>query len=146
MSVQLPDTIFALDFGLRRIGIATGSGVTGTSGALTTLVSKGGEPDWVGLDALIDEWKPQLLVVGLPYNMDGSESEMSGKARSFALTLEQRYHLPVELVDERLTSSEAGKILKEQRRSGLRKKKVKKTEIDSLAACLIAESWLQAQN
>ncbi len=137
------NTIIAIDFGERRIGIASGSVITGTSSKITTMNANGGVPDWAELDNIVKDWNPDVLVVGMPYNMDGSESEMSKKARAFADELAQRYQLQVDTIDERLTSAEAGSILKEQRRLGIRTKKVNKAEIDSLAACLIAESWLQ---
>ena len=135
--------ILAIDFGARRIGIASGSVISGTSSQVATLAATNGEPDWQQFDNIVSEWGPDLLVVGMPYNMDGSESAMSEKAKVFAGVLAERYDLPVDMVDERLTSAEASSILKEQRRLGLKTKKINKAEIDSLAACLIAESWLQ---
>jgi putative Holliday junction resolvase len=135
--------ILAIDFGGRRIGIASGSVITGTSSQVATLTASNGQPDWQQFDTIVSEWAPDLLVVGMPYNMDGSESAMSEKAKVFAGVLAERYDLPVDMVDERLTSAEASSILKEQRRLGLKTKKINKAEIDSLAACLIAESWLQ---
>jgi len=135
--------ILAIDYGSRRIGIASGSAITGTSSQVATIAAKAGEPDWNQFDTIVREWAPDVLVVGMPYNMDGSESAMSEKAKVFAGVLAERYDLPVDLVDERLTSAEATSILKEQRRLGLKTKKINKAEIDSLAACLIAESWLQ---
>jgi putative Holliday junction resolvase len=135
--------ILAIDYGGRRIGIASGSAITGTSSEVATLTANAGEPDWNQFDSIIKEWAPDVLVVGMPYNMDGSESAMSDRAKVFAGVLAERYHLPVDLVDERLTSAEATSILREQRRLGLKTKKINKAEIDSLAACLIAESWLQ---
>ena len=135
--------ILAIDFGGRRIGIASGSVITGTSSQVATLTASNGQPDWQQFDTIVSEWAPDLLVVGMPYNMDGSESAMSEKAKVFAGVLAERYDLPVDMVDERLTSAEASSILNEQRRLGLKTKKINKAEIDSLAACLIAESWLQ---
>ena len=135
--------ILAIDFGGRRIGIASGSVIAGTSSQVATLIATNGAPDWQQFDNIVNEWGPDLLVVGMPYNMDGSESAMSEKAKVFADVLAARYDLPVDMVDERLTSTEASSILKEQRRLGLKTKKINKAEIDSLAACLIAESWLQ---
>ena len=135
--------ILAIDFGGRRIGIASGSVIAGTSSQVAALIATNGAPDWQQFDNIVNEWGPDLLVVGMPYNMDGSESAMSEKAKVFADVLAARYDLPVDMVDERLTSAEASSILKEQRRLGLKTKKINKAEIDSLAACLIAESWLQ---
>ena len=140
-----PKAILAIDFGGRRIGIASGSVVAGTSSRITTLQADNGVPKWAQLDSIINEWLPDLLVVGMPYNMDGTESAMSVRAKEFATTLADRYDLPVDTVDERLTSTEAKSILKEQRRLGIKTKKINKSDIDSLAACLIADSWLQMQ-
>jgi putative Holliday junction resolvase len=87
------------------------------------------------------DWRPDLIVVGLPYNADGSESAMSGQARDFSGELARRYALPVRLVDERYSSLEAGSRLKAERESGARKRRVTKTAVDAAAACVILERW-----
>lgn len=144
-----PDThrtctrILAFDFGLRRIGVATGSTVTATASPVTTLQARDGVPDPDTLDSLLREWEPDLIVLGLPYNSDGSESAMTGRVREFARGLQARYSVPVETIDERFTSTEAESLLKTQRRQGQRARRIKKTDVDSLAATLIAESWLR---
>ena len=138
-------TLLALDFGLRRIGVASGSTITQTASPLQTIDAVDGEPDWAALDALIAEWQPALLVAGLPYNTDGSESDMAARARRFASQLDERYGLQVLLADERYTSAEAESILKQQRQSGARNKRIRKEDVDSLAAALIAESWMRAR-
>lgn len=139
-------SLLAVDFGLRRIGLAIGTPLTGTATPLTTVSASQGEPEWQMLDAAVNEWSPELLVLGLPYNSDGSESEMTGRVRKFAETLRERYNLQVKLMDERYTSAEAETILKQQRRSGVRNKRIKKEDIDSMAAAIIAESWMRAGN
>ena len=136
-------TLIALDYGLRRIGVAAGTIATGTATPLTTLTASADEPDWHALDALIEEWSPDVLILGLPRNTDGSDSAMTGAVREFAAVIGERYKLQVELVDERYTSVEAENILKDQRRQGLRSRKLKKEDVDALAAQLIAESWMQ---
>ena len=124
-----PETILAIDFGLRRMGIAAGQSVTATASPVASMAARGGTPDWDEFDRLIADWQPDRLVVGLPLNMDGSESEMSGRARRFARNLERRYERPVELTDERLTTREA--------------KNLHPGEDDhAMAARLIAETWL----
>ena len=135
-------TALALDFGLRRIGIATAAPVAGTASALTTIGARGGVPDWEALDALVQEWRPEALVLGLPCNSDGSESDMTKHVRDFRQTLIERYKLPVHLMDERYTSAEAESLLKAQRRSGQRTRKLQKNDVDSLAAAIIAASWM----
>jgi putative Holliday junction resolvase len=102
-----PSTVLAFDFGLRNIGVATGQAVTHTASELGTVRARDGIPDWNALDALVDEWRPDVLLVGLPLNMDDTLSAMAKRAKRFATRLGARYHLDVELVDERLTSFEA---------------------------------------
>lgn len=140
-----PRTVLALDFGLRRIGVATAALVSGTASPLTTIAATAGEPDWAALDTLLHDWEPDLLVLGLPYNSDGSDSDMTQRVRLFGELLDARYGRPVELVDERYTSAEAEAVLKAQRRAGIRTKKLKKTDVDSMAAAIIASSWLRSR-
>lgn len=128
------------DFGLRRIGVATGQSVTGSATPVTTLPANDGLPDWSRVDRLIEQWKPDRLVVGLPYTMDGREQAITQGARDFAHSLEQRYARPVHTVDERLSSKEAEARLRELRQQGRRR--VRREDIDSVAACIILESWL----
>ncbi|MCB1683547.1 MAG: Holliday junction resolvase RuvX, partial [Pseudomonadales bacterium] len=99
--------VLAFDFGLRFIGVACGQTITGTASPLTTLKARDGQPDWSVLQSIVAEWRPVLLLVGLPLNMDDTESGMSERARAFATSLERRTNTPVALVDERLTSRSA---------------------------------------
>ena len=123
------------DFGTHKIGIAVGQTVTGTANPLTTLSYIKSKPDWDGIERIINEWKPDILVVGLPYQMDDQEAELAKRAKRFARQLEGRYKLPVEMIDERLTSREA--------MNRLGKKTAKDvTLVDSMAAKLILETWL----
>ena len=133
-------TIIAFDFGLRQIGVATGNTELGTGRALTTLKAKGGKPDWTALEKIVREWQPDLLVVGEPLNMDGSDSELARLARKFARLLHGRLGLPVEMADERLTSFEAKQTLREQGHTG----DYQKEPADSLAAELILQTWFSA--
>jgi putative Holliday junction resolvase len=137
------DNALVFDFGARRIGVATASRISGTATALTTLLARNGTPDWPVLDALVKEWQPQVLIIGLPRNKDGSDSAMTSRAQSFAATLGARYRLPTESVDERFTSTEAESLLRERRRSGAMTRRMREGDIDSLAAQLIAETWLR---
>ena len=105
-------------------------------------MARNGVPDWPELDKAVQDWAPNLLVIGLPHNMDGTESAMTARVLQFVNVLTERYGIPVETVDERLTSVEARDLLKEQRRQGIRTKKLKREDVDSLAAKLIAENWI----
>ena len=122
--------VIAFDFGMRHIGVAVGQFVTNSANPLTTISARDGKPDWDQLGKLIDTWQPQSLLVGLPLNMDDTESEMSERARSFARKLEKRYSLTVHMIDERLTTFEAKRIDLER--------------AHEIAAKLIAETYLNA--
>ncbi len=134
-----PLTLLAFDFGTRRIGVAVGQTLTASVRPLTTLAYRDHKPDWECISTLIREWQPDRLVVGLPLHMDGSEQEMTRLARRFGNQLKGRYNLPVDMVDERLTSEEAERVMQQ------RDKKNRNTKIDALAAQLILESWLAQQ-
>ena len=132
--------MLAFDFGRRRIGIATGNALTRTASPLTTLSVKESLP-WPEIDALISNWRPERLVVGLPADHDGKTSIVPA-VRGFAEEMSRRYELPVELVDETLTSAAARSELREGRRSGYLRRRAGKGKLDRHAACLIAEQWL----
>ena len=127
-------TVLGFDFGRRRIGVAVGQGITASARPLTTLTSRDDRIDFEAIGRLIGEWQPQALVVGLPLNTDGSEHDLTRRARRFRNQLAGRYNLPVHLVDERLTSVEA-----ERQRPGYRRGA--KGEIDRIAAQIILQSW-----
>ncbi len=127
----------AFDFGTRLVGVAIGHRLSASARALTTF-SNG---DWTKLDALIAEWRPEYLVVGLPLALDGSEQPMSRAAREFAAALTRRYARVVHLVDERYTSGEAAHRFAAQRANGSAKRK-DAAAIDAIAAQIILESWL----
>ena len=129
----MPETLLGFDFGTRRIGIAIGQTLTASARPLTTLDTRNGKPDWEAIGRLIREWQPDRLVVGLPLHMDGTPHPMTEQARRFGRQLEGRYNLPVEWVDERLTSDAAERELPAQRDKGA---------VDALAAALILEDWL----
>jgi putative pre-16S rRNA nuclease len=133
-------SVLAFDFGLRRIGVAVGQTVTGSASPLDTLLCQGGKADHERIAALVREWQPDRLVVGLPLAADGGASDMSRAAEAFARELE-KLGLPVDRVDERHSSQEAGAVLKKARQAGTRGR-IRKTDIDAAAAVLIAERYL----
>lgn len=135
-------TLLAFDFGLKRIGVAVGQELTGTTRPLATVNIHNQLIDWPHIERLINEWQPDLIIVGLPLNMDDSEHEMSQRARRFANQLHGRFNRKVELVDERLTSIEAEEIITEARRHGQMKRHKAKESVDQIAAELILKGWL----
>lgn len=138
-------TIMGFDYGRKRIGVAIGQQLAATTRSLDTVAVRENKPDWDHISHLLDEWQPDLLLIGLPMNMDGSEHDMSKAARRFANQLNGRYQLPIELVDERLSSVEAESIIHEARRHGSIKKSKAKQAIDQIAAELIIQTWLAGQ-
>lgn len=133
-------TVLAFDFGQRRIGVAVGQTITASAGPLGTIANGAGGPDLERIAGLVREWRPDRMLVGVPLDPDGGDNDMSRAARAFAALL-SRFGLPVELVDERHTSAEAGATLKEARQAGNRGR-IRKEDIDAAAAVLIAERYL----
>ncbi len=134
-------TILGFDFGMKNIGVAVGQELTYTANPLTVIKAKDGIPNWDEIAALLQQWKPQLLIVGLPLNMDGSEQEMTAAARRFGNRLNARFKLPVDWQDERLTTFEALDQL------GINSKMQSNTrgDVDRISAQLILQSWLNQQ-
>jgi putative Holliday junction resolvase len=129
-------TLLGFDFGIKRIGIAVGQSITGTATALCTINTRHGKPDWDRISGLIEHWRPEALVVGLPLHDDGSDSNLSKAARRFAQQLENRYRLPVHPMDERLSSHAAKQFMRQS---------TSKQEVDAVAAMIILQNWLEIQ-
>lgn len=131
-------TLLSFDYGTKNIGVASGQTITRTAMALAPIKARDGVPDWVVIERLLAEWRPDLVLVGLPLNMDDSESEWSARARKFANRIHGRFGVKVELVDERLSTFAAkGEVME---RGGSRD--YKHNPVDSIAARLILEGWL----
>jgi putative holliday junction resolvase len=131
------DILLAFDFGLRRLGVATANLRTRTAAPLTTL-ELGRDIPWVDLDRVVNDWRPAQLVVGLPQ----SGADITKRIEGFVLALTERYRLPVATVDESLTSAAARSELKAGRRSGYLRRRIGRGRTDRIAACLIAEQWM----
>ena len=123
--------LMAFDFGMAKIGVAVGQRITASASPVAIVRARDGIPDWTSLDKIVGEWQPCLFVVGLPLNMDGTESDMSGLARKFSRRLEARFKIPATTMDERLTTREASEGVS------------KGEQVDAIAACLILESWFR---
>lgn len=152
MSVDMPDTpspalpqgmLLGFDFGLRRIGVATGQTATDTASPLT-VVRHHDEPDWPAIEALFKEWRPRAVVVGLPLDADGQDTDMSRRARAFGSELERRFSCPVHFCDERLTSRAAQERFAHLRASGAARRR-DAGKLDAVAATIILQNWLQSR-
>lgn len=139
-TVPSPELILAFDFGTRRIGVAAGDTLTRTARPLTVLDVHGATP-WSAIERLIADYTPSRLVVGLPCNMDGTDTGMTAPARAFSGELEARLQLPVHLVDERLSSRDAEAELRVARSTGLKRRRVTHADVDRVAAKVILERW-----
>jgi len=131
--------LLAFDYGLKRIGVATGNGLTRTASPLTTLTADN-EPPWTEIDVLIAEWKPDLIVVGNPG--DGADPTLQAALKTFVETLKDRHAIEIEEVDESFTSTAAKETLRAGRRKGIYNRRLTRGQIDQHAACLIAEQWM----
>lgn len=132
-------TVLAFDYGTRNIGVAFGQTITGTASELPSLKARDGIPDWGQIEALLKEWAPDALLVGLPLNMDDSDSELAQRAKKFGNRLHGRFGSNVIFWDERLSTREA----KEEARRRGHKGHYKSDPVDSIAARLILESYFE---
>lgn len=138
----MPDgSVFAFDFGVKRIGVAIGTqldtGRLASARALTVIASEGNDARFAAIASLIGEWQPVRLLVGRPLNEDGTPHEMTARCERFANQLRGRFRLPVDEVDERFSSTEADAKLRERGLSW----QERKTRIDAEAALIILQSW-----
>ena len=135
-------TILCFDYGTKSIGVAVGSELTGSATLLPALKARDGIPDWEQIERLIKDWQPQLLLIGLPLNMDGSEQEFTVRTRKFANRLHGRFGLPISLHDERLSTADARSRLFAE--GGYRN--LSKDKVDSLSAQIIFEGWYEQRD
>ena len=125
--------IVAFDFGEKKIGVAVGQTATCTSSPLQVIFNKNGKVNWFEISTLLDEWQPDLIIVGKPLNMDGTDSEIMKKVEKFNKKLRDLYDAKFEYIDERLTTFEARQILKEN----------KTDEVDANAAKILIDNWFE---
>lgn len=131
-------TLLGFDYGSHKIGVAVGQTLTRSANPVTTLGNPRGKPDWDRIGGLIGEWQPDALVVGHPFEMTDREANNAEPAKRFARQLAGRYHLPVHMADERLTTREAWMELGPEAQRD-------PTRVDAYAAKLILETWLRSE-
>ena len=140
MNNSFPKVVMAFDFGLKHIGIAIGQEITRTASTFYSINATEGNPDWTELDKIITEWKPNLFVVGDPFNMDGTRSKIQDLTDNFSSALNKRYDINIEKTDERLSSREAKERL-ENLGIGTRDSSNK----HSISAQVILEDWFRSK-
>jgi len=131
----------AFDFGTKSIGVACGQSVTGTASELEPIPAKDGIPNWLTIENLLAEWQPDIAIIGLPLNMDDSESDFCLRCRKFANRIHGRFGVAIELFDERLTT----KLAKEEARERGHDGAYGNNPVDSIAARILLESWFSTQ-
>lgn len=139
MSDKNPSTLLGFDFGTKSIGVAIGQIITKTAQPIAAIKANDGIPNWDVVSKVINDWQPNLVVVGLPLNIDGSEQPITRGAKKFANRLNGRFGVKVTLQDERLTTTSAKEFIFEK--GGY--KALDKGKIDSVSAALILESWME---
>jgi len=142
---QSVHTVLAFDFGLKRIGLAAGDTLTSSAAPLPAIAVSQSGPDWGSIERQLRAVHPRVLVVGAPYNADGTPGTLAAAARRFASELEKRFGLPVNMVDERWSSLEANEALKARRASGERRRRIRREDIDSAAAAVILKRWFAGE-
>ena len=138
----MSQTVLGFDYGRRKIGIAVGQTSTGFAEGIATIPANSPAGPWLKIEKLIEDWEPDTLVVGLPFAVDGSEPEFAGYTREFGRQLQCRFELPVDFVDETLTTDFADAIIRETTTSGKRITKRRQSVRDQLAAELILKTYL----
>lgn len=131
--------LMAFDFGTQKMGVAIGQPLIESASPLALFPMKDGIPQWDALLKIVQEYQPELFLVGLPLNMDDTESDLSARARKFARRLRHQTNIETYMIDERLTTRVARDELKNYHAEG----RGKKLSADSLAACLFIQSWYQ---
>jgi putative holliday junction resolvase len=137
-----PTLVLGFDYGTRRIGVACGNTLTQTAQPLKT-IARGVSLPWNDIASIVAEFSPSQFVVGLPYNMDGTETALVPEVRAFAAELEARFQRPVAMVDERLSSRAAEGELRDAREQGRKRSRVTHDDVDMIAAKLLVEQWLR---
>jgi len=137
---KTPSSLLGFDFGTKSIGVATGQMITATAQPIAAIKANDGIPNWDTVEKVIKEWNPDLIVVGLPLNMDGTEQPITQRAKKFGNRLAGRFGAKVTFQDERLTTASAKEFIFE--RGGY--KALEKGKVDSVSAALILESWMES--
>lgn len=135
-------TVLGFDFGTKYIGVAIGQTITHSATPITSLRAVAGVPNWAEVKRLIDAWKPDLLLVGIPLNMDGTEQAMTGHARDFSVMLKEKMGLPLVEVDERLSTWEAKQRVYAQKKHKNPRSQAALNAINATSAAVLVEQWL----
>jgi putative Holliday junction resolvase len=135
-------TVLGFDFGTKYIGVAVGQTITHLATPITSIPALDGVPDWAVVKQLVDSWKPDLLLVGIPLNMDGTEQPMTTYARHFSVILKQKTGLKIVEIDERLSTWEAKQRVLAQKKHKNPRSQAALNDINATSAAILVEQWL----
>ena len=138
----MPSTYIALDFGMKKMGIAIGQNITNTASPMDSVVMKNGNPDWNALKQLIEEYRPTTIILGKPDVKDKSSEALMKKIEAFKEILEMDLNQNVEWALEHLTTEDAKEKLKLQRQEGILSRRIMKGQVDSMAAAIFLQDWM----
>ena len=138
----MSSTFIALDFGMTKMGVAIGQNITNTASPLDPIIMRNGNPDWGHLEQILKEYNPTIIVLGKPKVTSKSSKALMKKIKMFKTSLERDLNQEVEWASEHLTSEDAKEKLKLQRQEGILSRKIMKGQIDSMAATIFLQDWM----
>jgi putative Holliday junction resolvase len=138
----MPSTYIAFDFGMKKMGIAIGQDITNTASPLDPVIMKNGIPEWNALKKLIEEYQPTAIILGKPNVKNKSSEALMKKIDAFKEILEKDLNQNVEWALEHLTTEDAKEKLKLQRQEGILSRKIMKGQVDSMAAAIFLQDWM----
>lgn len=139
------EVYIAFDYGLKKTGVAIAQSITKTASPLLALKMNNGEPDWEDIDSIFENFKPNCAIFGMPEKRINESNSLTKKINSFSSKIEKRYQISIRFINEHLTSKIAKDKLKEQRQEGILLRQIKKGQIDSMAAAIILQEWMNRE-
>ncbi len=139
------EVYIAFDYGLKKTGVAIAQSITKTASPLLALKMNNGEPDWENIDSIFENFKPNCAIFGMPEKQINESNSLTKKINSFSSKIEKRYQISIGFINEHLTSKIAKDKLKEQRQEGILLRQIKKGQIDSMAATIILQEWMNRE-
>ena len=139
------EVYIAFDYGLKKTGVAIAQSITKTASPLLSLKMINGEPDWEDIDSIFENFKPNCAILGMPIKQINESNSLNERINSFSSKIEKRYQISIGFINEHLTSKIAKDKLKEQRQEGILLRQIKKGQIDSMAATIILQEWMNRE-
>ena len=139
------EVYIAFDYGLKKTGVAIAQSITKTASPLLSLKMINGEPDWEDIDSIFENFKPNCAIFGMPIQQINESNSLNERINSFSSKIEKRYQISIGFINEHLTSKIAKDKMKEQRQEGILLRQIKKGQIDSMAATIILQEWMNRE-